>query len=140
MDITEQKIPSVGEIIPPKASAGEHKTGNDQPKLPFGTAIVCGKSGSGKSLATENFINWIEFDRVFWIGPTIRSNKPLIDRLGEKLDPDDIWVILDSGRKHGDILNVVRLRSGQTESSQDHSVDSMWPSGWRTLPSRLRKR
>ena len=97
MDIREEYISSVGEIVPPKASAGEHVTEKDMPKLPFGTAIVCGKSGSGKSLATEQFINWVNFDRVFWVGPTIKSNRALLDRLGDKLDPNDIYEECEPG-------------------------------------------
>ena len=89
-NIREQLIPGL-EIIPPKGSAGEHETNPDQVKLPFGTAIVCGKSGAGKSLATVEFINWMQIDRVFWIGCTIKSNRPLLDRLGSKLDPQDVY-------------------------------------------------
>ena len=88
--VSESVIPGL-EIRPPKASAGEHDTEPDQVRLPFGTAIVCGKSGAGKSLASCEFINMMEIDRVFWVGCTIKSNRALLDRLGKKLDPGDIF-------------------------------------------------
>ena len=83
-------------IVPPKHSAGEcGDTPKDLPKLPFGTGIACAKSGGGKTTAVVNFIECMDFDRVFWVGHTIKSNKPLLDRLGARLQPEDIFVDLD---------------------------------------------
>ena len=83
-------------IVPPNHSAGEFcDTPEDLPKLPFGTGIACGKSGAGKTVAVVNFIECMGFDRVFWIGHTIKSNKVLLDRLGKKLSPEDIFEDLD---------------------------------------------
>ena len=83
-------------IVPPKHTSGEcFDTPEDLPKLPFGTGIACAKSGGGKTTAVVNFIECMDFDRVFWIGHTIKSNKPLLDRLGKRLSKEDIFEDLD---------------------------------------------
>ena len=97
-------------IVPPAHTSGEcFDTPDDLPRLPFGTAIACAKSGGGKTTAVVNFIECMNFDRVFWIGHTIKSNKPLLDRLGKRLDKNDIFEDLDSA----DIIDELRKRVDQ---------------------------
>ena len=98
------------EIVPPKGTSGEcTDTPDDLPKLPFGTGIACAKSGGGKTTAVVSFIECMDFDRVFWIGHTIKSNKGLLDRLGKRLSPDDIFEDLDDP----DIIDELRRRVEQ---------------------------
>lgn len=97
-------------IVPPKHSSGEcFDTPEDLPRLPFGTGIACAKSGGGKTTAVVNFAECMDFDRVFWIGHTIKSNKPLLDRLGNRLRKEDIFEDLDSP----DIIDELRKRVEQ---------------------------
>ena len=94
-------------IVPPAHTSGEcFDTPEDLPRLPFGTGIACAKSGGGKTTAVVNFIECMNFDRVFWIGHTIKSNKPLLDRLGKRLHKNDIFEDLDSA----DIIDELRKR------------------------------
>ena len=94
-------------IVPPTHTSGEcFDTPEDLPRLPFGTGIACAKSGGGKTTAVVNFIECMNFDRVFWIGHTIKSNKPLLDRLGKRLHKNDIFEDLDSP----DIIDELRKR------------------------------
>ena len=96
--------------MPPAHTSGEcFDTPEDLPRLPFGTAIACAKSGGGKTTAVVNFIELMNFDRVFWIGHTIKSNKPLLDRLGKRLNKDDIFEDLDSP----DVIDKLRKRVDQ---------------------------
>ena len=70
-------------IVPPKhTSGGCFDTPEDLPKLPFGTAIACAKSGGGKKTAVVNFIECMDFDRVFTIlvGHT-KIHQTALDRL-----------------------------------------------------------
>ena len=97
-------------IVPPPHSAGEcFDTPTDLPRLPFGTAIACAKSGGGKTTAVVNFIECMDFDRIFWVGHTIKSNKSLLDRLGKRLSKEDIFEDLDSP----DIIDELRRRVEQ---------------------------
>ena len=97
-------------IIPPKCSAGEcTDTPEDLPKLPVGCGIACGKSGTGKTTAVVTFIECMDFDRVFWVGHTIKSNKPLLDRLGKRLAKEDIFEDLDDET----IIDEIRKRVEQ---------------------------
>ena len=111
--LQESNIHKYG-IVPPKHSAGENcDTPEDLPRLPFGTGIACGKSGSGKTVAVVSFIECVGFDRIFWVGHTIKSNKVLLDRLGKTLSPEDIFENLDD-------LNIVdELRRRVEQEAKD---------------------
>lgn len=58
------------------------------PKLHQNTIFI-GKRGFGKTLNCVNLMEWLKFDRIFCVSPSVKSNKELMDRL--KLNEEDIY-------------------------------------------------
>lgn len=86
-EIHSKKVPGL-EIVPPKATAGQCETEPNQIKLP-GVFIFCGKRQSGKTVACVALCEKLPFDRIFWVGNTLRSNQELIKRL--KIREEDMY-------------------------------------------------
>jgi hypothetical protein len=81
------KVPGM-EIVPPKSTAGHCETTPNQIRLPTVT-IFCGKRQSGKTVACVSLLEKLPFDRLFWVGVSIKSNQELIRRL--KIDSADLF-------------------------------------------------
>ena len=76
------------EIIAPKQTSGQCETAPYQIKLPC-VMISCGKRQSGKTVSLVSLLEKLPFDRIFWVGCSIKSNKELIKRL--KIAPEDLF-------------------------------------------------
>ena len=82
------------EIVLPSCKAFKFETPEPCPKA-HGVTLVIGKRGSGKTVAAVNLIEKMEFDRVFCISPSVKSNLEMMERLNlqeEDIfeDPDDL--------------------------------------------------
>jgi len=55
--------------------------------------VACGARGSGKSFLVSQMLNWLEFDEIFYISPTMESNHQQFKHLNVNtdyiFDPDD---------------------------------------------------
>lgn len=81
------QVPNL-EIVPPKHTAGHCETEPNQIKLPA-VMIFCGKRQSGKTVSCVSLLEKLPFDRIFWVGTSIKSNQELIKRL--KIEPEDMF-------------------------------------------------
>lgn len=86
-----QTVPGL-EIKVPKATAFAYET---EPMMlkSHQVSVVCGKRGSGKTLATVNLMNRMKYDRVFVVSPSVHSNRAMMDML--KIDPEDVYDVDD---------------------------------------------
>ena len=83
------------EIVPPKNSSGAYDTHPDLPIAPI-NVVVNGKRKSGKTCATINLIEKMEYDYVIAVSPTMNSNKEIMSRINIEHvfdDPDDLTCI-----------------------------------------------
>lgn len=97
-------------IVPPKATAGQCETAPHQIKLPT-VSIFCGKRQSGKTLACVSLLEKLPFDRIFWVGVSIKSNQELIRRL--KIEKEDMFEDTD------DLSIVDKIRDAVEKEAQD---------------------
>ena len=104
-----QKVSGM-EIVPPKATAGQCETAPNQIKLPTVT-IFCGKRQSGKTLACVSMLEKLPFDRIFWVGVSIKSNQELIKRL--KIQPEDMFEDTD------DLSIIDKIRAAVEEEARE---------------------
>eukprot|EP00966_Prymnesium_polylepis_P190078 4404884-Prymnesium_polylepis.1 len=95
------------EIVPPKQTSGQCETAPNQIKLPC-VMISCGKRQSGK---TVSLLEKLPFDRIFWVGCSIKSNKELIKRL--KIAPEDLFEDTD------DVTIIDKIRAEVEKEAQD---------------------
>jgi len=105
----EQKVSGL-DIIPPKATAGQCETAAHQIKLPT-VSIFCGKRQSGKTLSCVSMMEKLPFDRIFWVGVSIKSNQELIKRL--KIEPEDLFEDTD------DLTIIDQIRGRVEEEAKD---------------------
>ena len=82
-----QKIPNM-DVTVPKGSAFAFET-DDYMFRSHQSCLVIGPRGAGKGVITTEIIERMKYDRIFFISPSVQSNKALMDRL--HLDPDDIY-------------------------------------------------
>jgi ABC-type dipeptide/oligopeptide/nickel transport system ATPase component len=89
-------------IIPPKGNAFSINTSKHMMKM-HQCMLVCGKRGSGKSVAITSYLSMLKkegkMDRIFVISPTFDSNKKLMKSLDiqdeDVYAPDENYVIED---------------------------------------------
>ena len=81
------KVPNA-EIIAPKGGAFAYKT---EPHLPSAhmVSLFIGKRGSGKSVAMTNMVRMLNYDILYCISPTFKSNSLLLKDLN--IDPDNVF-------------------------------------------------
>lgn len=81
-------------IVTPKKRAFQIDTPPDEIRLP-GNILMVGARGSGKTLAAVSKLVHLKRQglchRVFVISPTLWSNKPVLDLLGDSLKPEDTY-------------------------------------------------
>ena len=78
-------------VVPPKSSAFQCETPPLMNQLPM-LACVCGRRGVGKGVSTVQLIKNLQvIDRIFYAGPAADSNSELLEQLGDKLSPEDIY-------------------------------------------------
>jgi len=93
------KIKKAG-IKVPNSTAFQHTTPPEMPRCPC-NVIAVARRGGGKSVAISNLTRMMEFDRVFLISPTAKSNYSILQPLG--IDEEDIYEDLNDPQ----ILNHV---------------------------------
>ena len=88
------QVPGGGTLVvrPPKSnSAFQCDTPENMNRLPM-LCCVCGRRGMGKGYATLQLIkNLGVVDRIFYAGPAAHSNSTLLQELGGKLSPEDVY-------------------------------------------------
>ena len=104
-----QKVSGM-EIVPPKGTSGQCETAPNQIKLATVT-IFCGKRQSGKTLACVSMLEKLPFDRIFWVGVSIKSNQELIKRL--KIQPEDMFEDTD------DLSIIDKIRAAVEEEARE---------------------
>lgn len=72
----------------PSVSAFAHKTHDDLPQM-HQQVLCVGKRGSGKTVSVVNLIEKLQYDRIFVISPTFKSNISIMQQLN--IDEDDIY-------------------------------------------------
>lgn len=72
----------------PNSSAFAHETHEDLPKM-HQQCLCVGKRGSGKTIAVVNLVEKMNYDRIFVISPTFKSNSAIMSQLS--IDEDDIY-------------------------------------------------
>lgn len=70
-----------------KSKAFAYETPDDLPKA-HQSCLFVAKRGMGKTLSCINLLEKMNYQRIFVISPSVKSNKDYMDRLN--LDPDDI--------------------------------------------------
>ena len=98
------------EIVPPKHTSGQCETAPNQIRLPS-VMILCGKRQSGKTVSLVSLLEKLPFDRIFWVGCSIKSNRDLIKRL--KIAPIDMFEDTD------DITIIDKIRAEVEKEAQD---------------------
>jgi hypothetical protein len=78
---------NLGIELPP-VEAFAYETHPDLPKL-CQQILVNGARGSGKTIAAVNLMKKFDFDRIFLVSPTARSNHAILSML--EINPDDIY-------------------------------------------------
>ena len=76
------------DIVVPKASAFTYETPEMMPKSHTSTLFV-GARGAGKTLSAVNMLKNMNYDRIFVISPSVKSNKAIMDMLN--LDDSDVY-------------------------------------------------
>ena len=72
----------------PNTSAFAHETHDDLPKM-HQQVLCVGKRGSGKTICIVNLIEKMQYDRIFVISPTFKSNISIMQQLN--IDDDDVY-------------------------------------------------
>jgi hypothetical protein len=98
------------DIVPPKQTSGQCDTLPNQIKLPA-VMIFSGKRQSGKTVSLVSALEKLPFDRIFWVGVTIKSNQELIKRL--KISPKDMFEDTD------DVSIIDKIRNEVEKEAQD---------------------
>jgi hypothetical protein len=98
------------EIVPPKQTSGQCETAPNQIKLPC-VMISCGKRQSGKTVSLVSLLEKLPFDRIFWVGCSIKSNKERIKRL--RITPEDLFEDTD------DVTIIDKNRAEVEKEAQD---------------------
>lgn len=81
------KVPNA-EIIAPKGGAFAYKTAPHLPSAHM-VSLFIGKRGSGKSVAMTNLVRMLNYDILYVISPTFKSNSLLLKELD--IDPDNVF-------------------------------------------------
>jgi len=81
------KVPNA-EIIAPKGGAFAYKTAPHLPSAHM-VSLFIGKRGSGKSVAMTNMVRMLNYDILYVISPTFKSNSLLLKDLN--IDPDNVF-------------------------------------------------
>ena len=76
----------------PKGNAFNYDTHDDLPKM-HQQCLVVGKRGSGKTVACVNLVQKLNYDRIFIISPTFKSNRSSMELLS--IDEDDVYEDVD---------------------------------------------
>ena len=76
----------------PNVRAFNYETDDDLPQA-HQQVLCIGKRGSGKTIAVVNLIKKMNYDRIFWISPTCKSNMTIISML--KINEEDIYEDID---------------------------------------------
>ena len=82
------KIKSNLDIEIPNVKAFCYETDEDLPQS-HQQVLCIGKRGSGKTIAVVNLIKKLNYDRIFWISPTVKSNQTIMSML--KINEEDIY-------------------------------------------------
>lgn len=72
----------------PNTSAFAHETHDDLPRM-HQQVLCVGKRGSGKTICIVNLIEKMQYDRIFVISPTFKSNISIMEQLN--IDEDDVY-------------------------------------------------
>lgn len=81
------KVPNA-EIQAPKGGAFAYKTAPHLPSAHM-VSLFVGKRGSGKSCAMSNMVRMLNYDILYVISPTYKSNSILLKELN--IDPDNVF-------------------------------------------------
>ena len=100
------------EIVPPTQTSGQCETAPNQIKLPA-VMILCGKRQSGKTVSLVSLLEKLPFDRIFWVGCSIKSNQELIKRL--KIRKEDLFEDTDD-------LSIIDKIRAATPSTRKYFV------------------
>ena len=73
----------------PNVKAFCYETPEDLPQS-HQQVLCIGKRGSGKTIAIVNLIKKLNYDRIFWISPTCKSNQTIMSML--KIDDGEIYM------------------------------------------------
>ena len=76
----------------PNVRAFNYETGEDLPQS-HQQILCCGARGSGKTIAIVNLLKKMNYDRIFWVSPTCKSNQTIMSML--KIDENDIYEDID---------------------------------------------
>lgn len=76
----------------PNSKAFAYETHPDLPKM-HQQVLCVGKRGSGKTVSVVNLVKKLDFDRIFVISPTFRSNQANMELLA--IDENDVFEDLD---------------------------------------------
>ena len=96
------------QVRPPKNStAFQCESPEYMNRIPM-LACVCGRRGVGKLVSSLGLISNLKvIDRVFYAGPAADSNSAMLQQLGNKLSPEDIYTDLNDKNLIPDIIAKV---------------------------------
>ena len=97
-------------VRPPKSTAFAYETPPEMPKLHQNMLIV-GARGAGKTVSAIHTLNMLNFDRIFILSPTMKSNREMMSRLN--VDPEDVYEDPD------DITCIDRIKSAIEQEADD---------------------
>ena len=81
------KVPNL-EIVPPTQTSGAYDTHPNMLKM-HQVCVIVGKRQSGKTTALVSLLERMQYDRIIFVSPTMKSNKEILSRL--QIDEDDIY-------------------------------------------------
>lgn len=104
------------DIVPPKSTSGDYETPPNLPKM-HQVCIAVGKRASGKTTAVVNMLEKMNYHRILFVSPTVKSNKELISRLN--ISDDDIFEDCDDPAIIDKIKKVVEDEARDLERYRD---------------------
>ena len=100
----------------PTGKAFAYETAPDLPKLHQNMLIV-GARGQGKTVAAVNLLKMLQFDRIFVVSPTMKSNAEIMKAL--KIDPNDVHEDPDDISCIQKIKEAVQKEADELEKYRD---------------------
>ena len=94
----------------PQSKAFAYETSTNLPKLHQNMLIV-GARGQGKTVAAVNVLRMLQFDRIFVISHTMKSNAEIMKTL--KIDPKDVYEDPD------DITCIQKIKDAVQKEAED---------------------
>lgn len=106
------KLSKKTNIIVPDATAFQHQTDPEMPKMPC-NVIAVARRGGGKSVAISNLVRMMKFDKIYLISPTASSNYTILSPLG--IHDDDVYEDLDCPRVIDKVIDKVNAERDEYE-------------------------